>query len=114
MFNANKDDGIFPVQELAARPNPDPLACRIVEAYMRVQLGTIAMAVFTKKLLATSLRLSKLAFHLLHWIFISCTSNSSCCSTGTSSLCGKSRTSNDAVLYFGQVKLDQPLRRTDT
>ncbi|KIK38134.1 hypothetical protein CY34DRAFT_15239 [Suillus luteus UH-Slu-Lm8-n1] len=44
MFNANKDEeGAFPVQELAARPNPDPLACHIVEAYMRVQLGTIAM-----------------------------------------------------------------------
>lgn len=32
MFNANKDEeGAFPVQELAARPNPDPLACHIVE-----------------------------------------------------------------------------------
>lgn len=43
-FNATKDEeGVFPVQELATRPNPDPLACRVVEAYMRVQLGTIAM-----------------------------------------------------------------------
>ncbi|KAG2752872.1 hypothetical protein P692DRAFT_201742294 [Suillus brevipes Sb2] len=44
MFNAKMDEeSVFPVQELAARPNPDPVACRIVEAYMRVQLGNIAM-----------------------------------------------------------------------
>ncbi|KAG2111739.1 WD40-repeat-containing domain protein [Suillus clintonianus] len=36
------EEGVLPVQELAIRPNPDPLACRVVEAYMRVQLGTIA------------------------------------------------------------------------
>jgi WD40 repeat protein len=44
LFNANKDEeALLPVQELAARPNADPLACRVVEAYMRVQLGKIAM-----------------------------------------------------------------------
>lgn len=32
------------VQELASRPNADPLASRVVEAYLRVQLGIIAMA----------------------------------------------------------------------
>ncbi|KAG2147811.1 WD40-repeat-containing domain protein [Suillus bovinus] len=31
------------MQELAARPNADPLASRVVEAYLRVQLGIIAM-----------------------------------------------------------------------
>jgi hypothetical protein len=32
MFNAKMDEeSVFPVQELAARPNPGPLACRIVE-----------------------------------------------------------------------------------
>lgn len=44
LFNANKDEEVLlPVQELAARPNADPLACRVVEAYMQVQLGKIAM-----------------------------------------------------------------------
>lgn len=43
-FNANAcERTVLPVQELAARPNADSLACRVVEAYMRVQLGTIAM-----------------------------------------------------------------------
>ncbi|KAG2111742.1 WD40-repeat-containing domain protein [Suillus clintonianus] len=44
LFNANQDkEGVIPVQELAIRPNPDPLACRVVEAYMRVQLGIVAV-----------------------------------------------------------------------
>jgi tetratricopeptide (TPR) repeat protein len=43
-FNVNAcERTVLPVQELAARPNADPLACHVVEAYMRVQLGTIAM-----------------------------------------------------------------------
>lgn len=67
MFNANKDEEqLLLVQELAVRPNADPLACRVVEvsvmysikpgfvrslhfprfahqAYLRLQLGKIAM-----------------------------------------------------------------------
>ncbi|KAG1731850.1 WD40-repeat-containing domain protein [Suillus paluster] len=44
LFNANhSEEAILPIQELSARPNPDPLASRVVEAYLRVQLGTIAM-----------------------------------------------------------------------
>lgn len=31
------------VEELAASPNVDTLACRVVEAYLRVQLGKIAI-----------------------------------------------------------------------
>lgn len=44
LFNANKDEeAVLPVQKLAARPNVDPLACHVVEAYLRGQLGKIAM-----------------------------------------------------------------------
>ncbi|KAG2070974.1 WD40 repeat-like protein [Suillus decipiens] len=44
LFNANKDEeALLPVQQLAVRPNADPLVCRVVEACMRVQLGKIAM-----------------------------------------------------------------------
>ncbi|KAG1731842.1 uncharacterized protein EDB91DRAFT_709100 [Suillus paluster] len=44
LFNAShNEEAVLPVQELAARPNPDPLASHVVEAYLRVQLGTIAM-----------------------------------------------------------------------
>lgn len=44
LFNVNQDEeALLPVQELAARPNADPLACHIVEAYLRLQLGKIAM-----------------------------------------------------------------------
>ncbi|KAG2033399.1 WD40-repeat-containing domain protein [Suillus americanus] len=43
-FNAKPcEETVLPVQELVSRPNADSLACRVVEAYMRVQLGTIAM-----------------------------------------------------------------------
>lgn len=43
LFNANAhEEAVLPVQELAARPNADPLACRIVEACLRLQLGNIA------------------------------------------------------------------------
>lgn len=44
LFSVNQDEeALLPVQELAARPNADPLACHIVEAYLRLQLGKIAM-----------------------------------------------------------------------
>ncbi|KAG1752319.1 WD40-repeat-containing domain protein [Suillus paluster] len=44
LFNAhNQEEAVLPVQELAAHPNADPLATRVVEAYLRVQLGTSAM-----------------------------------------------------------------------
>ncbi|KAG2136120.1 uncharacterized protein EDB93DRAFT_1106989 [Suillus bovinus] len=44
LFNAKPcEQTVLPVQELAVRPNADPLACHVVEAYMRVQLGTTAM-----------------------------------------------------------------------
>ncbi|KAG1750592.1 WD40-repeat-containing domain protein [Suillus paluster] len=44
LFNANKhEEAMLLVQDLATRPNPDPLGSRVVEAYLRVQLGTIAV-----------------------------------------------------------------------
>jgi WD40 repeat protein len=45
LFNANEhEEAIQRVQELAADfPDTDPLACRVVEAYLHVQLGTIAL-----------------------------------------------------------------------
>jgi tetratricopeptide (TPR) repeat protein len=44
LFNAKPcEETVLPVQELASRPNADPLACRVVEASMQFQLGTIAM-----------------------------------------------------------------------
>lgn len=45
LFNANShEEAMRFVQELASRPNANPLASRVVEAYLRVQLGIIAMA----------------------------------------------------------------------
>ncbi|KAG1789003.1 uncharacterized protein HD556DRAFT_1447277 [Suillus plorans] len=46
LFNANqRDEAILRVQELATtRPNPNSLACGIVEAYLHVQLGMNALA----------------------------------------------------------------------
>lgn len=44
LFNANKDEELLLlIQQLAARPSADPLACRVAEAYLRLQLGQIAM-----------------------------------------------------------------------
>jgi tetratricopeptide (TPR) repeat protein len=45
LFNANQcDEAILRVQELATtRPNPDSLACGIVEAYLHVQVGMNAL-----------------------------------------------------------------------
>ncbi|KAG1784770.1 uncharacterized protein HD556DRAFT_1314792 [Suillus plorans] len=44
LFNANEhQEAILRIQELAACPNVDLVACRIVEAYLRVQLGNIAL-----------------------------------------------------------------------
>jgi len=44
LFNTNKDEqAVLPVQKLASRPNVDPFACHVVEAYLRGQLGKIAM-----------------------------------------------------------------------
>ncbi|KAG1731851.1 uncharacterized protein EDB91DRAFT_1084941 [Suillus paluster] len=45
LFIANKheEDNVSSVQGLAARPNADLLAARVMEAYLRVRLGTIAM-----------------------------------------------------------------------
>ncbi|KAG2054939.1 WD40 repeat-like protein [Suillus hirtellus] len=38
-----KAKAILRIRELAASPDVDPVACRIVEAYLRVQLGNIAL-----------------------------------------------------------------------
>ncbi|KAG1731855.1 uncharacterized protein EDB91DRAFT_1084945 [Suillus paluster] len=44
LFNANHHkEAMLPIQELTTHPNPNPLVSHIVEAYLRVQLGTIAM-----------------------------------------------------------------------
>ncbi|KAG1745229.1 hypothetical protein EDB19DRAFT_477452 [Suillus lakei] len=44
LFNANEhEEAMMRVKELAAGPSVDPVACRVVEAYLRVQLGTIAL-----------------------------------------------------------------------
>ncbi|KAG0698212.1 WD40-repeat-containing domain protein [Suillus ampliporus] len=44
LIKANQhEEAIMRVQELAATPHADTLACHIVEAYLRVQLGTIAL-----------------------------------------------------------------------
>jgi tetratricopeptide (TPR) repeat protein len=44
LFNANEhQEAILRIGELATCPNVDPVACRIVEAYLRVQLGNIAL-----------------------------------------------------------------------
>lgn len=43
LFNANEHkEAMLRVEQLAAEPNADPLVCRVVEAGLRVQLGTIA------------------------------------------------------------------------
>jgi tetratricopeptide (TPR) repeat protein len=44
LFNANEhQEALLRIGELAACPNVDPVACRVVEAYLRVQLGNIAL-----------------------------------------------------------------------
>jgi tetratricopeptide (TPR) repeat protein len=44
LFNANNhEEAVRFVQELAARPSANPLASCVVEAYLQVQLGNIAM-----------------------------------------------------------------------
>ncbi|KAG2749928.1 WD40 repeat-like protein [Suillus brevipes Sb2] len=44
LFNAGEhEEAMLRVEELAASPNVDTLACRVVEAYLRVQLGKIAI-----------------------------------------------------------------------
>ncbi|KAG2351133.1 hypothetical protein BDR07DRAFT_1446605 [Suillus spraguei] len=44
LFNANEhQEAMSRIGELAACPNINPVACRIVEAYLRVQLGNIAL-----------------------------------------------------------------------
>jgi WD40 repeat protein len=44
LFNADEhQEAMLRIGELATCPNVDPVACRIVEAYLRVQLGNIAL-----------------------------------------------------------------------
>lgn len=44
LFNAGEhEEAMLRVEELAASPSVDTLACHVVEAYLRVQLGKIAM-----------------------------------------------------------------------
>ncbi|KAG2356947.1 hypothetical protein BDR07DRAFT_410937 [Suillus spraguei] len=44
LFNANEhQEAMLRIGELAACPNVDHVACRIVEAYLRVQLGNMAL-----------------------------------------------------------------------
>jgi WD40 repeat protein/tetratricopeptide (TPR) repeat protein len=44
LFNAGEhEEALLRVEELAASPNVDTLACRVVEAYLRVQLGNISL-----------------------------------------------------------------------
>lgn len=44
LFNANEhEEAMLRVGELAVSPNVDPVACRIVETYLRIQLGMIAL-----------------------------------------------------------------------
>ncbi|KAG2749923.1 hypothetical protein P692DRAFT_201464203 [Suillus brevipes Sb2] len=44
LFNANEhQEAILRIGELATCPDVDPVACRIVEAYLRVQLGNMAL-----------------------------------------------------------------------
>ncbi|KAG2130199.1 uncharacterized protein EDB93DRAFT_86559 [Suillus bovinus] len=44
LFNANEhQEAMLRIGELTASPDIDPIACRIVEAYLRVQLGNIAL-----------------------------------------------------------------------
>ncbi|KAG1784769.1 uncharacterized protein HD556DRAFT_1314791 [Suillus plorans] len=44
LFNANEhQEAILRIRELAASPDVDPVACHIVEAYLRVQMGNIAL-----------------------------------------------------------------------
>lgn len=51
LFNANKhEEAMLRVQELVTDfPDIDPVACRVVEAYLRVQLGTIALGSWLHK-----------------------------------------------------------------
>jgi hypothetical protein len=44
LFNANEhQEAMLRIGELATCPNVDSVACRVVEAYLRVQLGNIAL-----------------------------------------------------------------------
>ncbi|KAG2055117.1 WD40 repeat-like protein [Suillus hirtellus] len=44
LFNPNEhQEAMLRIRELAASPDVDPVACHIVEAYLRVQLGNIAL-----------------------------------------------------------------------
>jgi tetratricopeptide (TPR) repeat protein len=44
LFNADEhQEAILRIGELAACPNVDPVACRIVESYLRVKLGNMAL-----------------------------------------------------------------------
>ncbi|KAG1901813.1 uncharacterized protein F5891DRAFT_979296 [Suillus fuscotomentosus] len=51
LFNANKhDEAMLRVQELVTDfPDTDLLACRVVETYLHVQLGTIALSSWCHK-----------------------------------------------------------------
>ncbi|KAG2066424.1 WD40 repeat-like protein [Suillus decipiens] len=79
LFNANEhQEAMIRIGELATCPNVDPVACRIVETYLRVQLGNIALdggrhneAVehFTAAVNASSL-LYKLPIHLTYDEFV--------------------------------------------
>jgi WD40 repeat protein len=52
LFNANKhEEAMLRIKELATDfPDIDPVACRVVETYLRVQLGTIALNSWLHKL----------------------------------------------------------------
>jgi tetratricopeptide (TPR) repeat protein len=52
LFNANKhEEAMLRVKELATDfPDTDPVACRVVETYLHVQLGTIALNSWLHKL----------------------------------------------------------------
>jgi len=44
LFNAKPcEETVLPVQELASRPNADPLACRVVEVSMTHSVKTMFM-----------------------------------------------------------------------
>ncbi|KAG2055118.1 WD40 repeat-like protein [Suillus hirtellus] len=79
LFNANEhQEAMLRIQELAASPDVDPVTCHIVEAYLRVQMGNIALegarhseAVehFTAAVNASNL-FYKLPIHLMYDEFI--------------------------------------------
>jgi hypothetical protein len=81
LFNANKhEEAMLRVKELATDfPDIDPVACRVVETYLRVQLGTIALNSWLHKLEAvdhftsavrSSADFSKLQIHHTYGDFI--------------------------------------------